>query len=112
MKGYLAELEKKSYLFLDPPPQAAGFRGAEGEATKGVDFPFVAPADAEAGGDEAAPAEAAVDDAVAEGAEEEEIERGLEEIEEAAPPQRGEPVDLAPSDDPAEPTNPAEPPSP
>src|SRR6185436_2544565 len=42
MKGYLADLEKKSYLYLDPPPQAAGFRGAEGEA-RGVEFPFVVP---------------------------------------------------------------------
>lgn len=41
MKGYLAELEQKSYLYLDPPPRAAGFRGAEGEASTGVEFPFV-----------------------------------------------------------------------
>ncbi|MDX1382938.1 MAG: SurA N-terminal domain-containing protein [Thermoanaerobaculia bacterium] len=31
MNEYLVDLEKKSYLFLDPPPEAAGFRTATGE---------------------------------------------------------------------------------
>jgi parvulin-like peptidyl-prolyl isomerase len=43
MKTYLAELEKKSYLYLDPPPEAAGFRTASGETPGNVEFPLVPP---------------------------------------------------------------------
>jgi parvulin-like peptidyl-prolyl isomerase len=43
LKAYLAELEKKSYLYLDPPAQAAGFRTASGETPLNVEFPVVAP---------------------------------------------------------------------
>jgi parvulin-like peptidyl-prolyl isomerase len=50
MEGYLAELEKKSYLYLDPPPQAAGFRTSTGETPSNVEFPFVAPGTIEESG--------------------------------------------------------------
>jgi parvulin-like peptidyl-prolyl isomerase len=105
MKGYLDELEKKSYLYLDPPPRAAGFRGAEGESSTGVDFPFVAPGTfAEQEGKKGKGAKnAKPTEAEAEGAEETEIERGLEEIEEKAPPDE-------PSEEIAPPTSPANPP--
>jgi parvulin-like peptidyl-prolyl isomerase len=103
MKGYLEELEKKSYLYLDPPPGAAGFRGADGEASTGVDFPFVAPgtfAEQEGkkgkGGKNAKPTEAE-----AEGAEETEIERGLEELEDEAPPEDEPREETAPPTSPA-----------
>ena len=103
MKGYLAELEKKSYLYLDPPPRAAGFRGAEGEATTGVEFPFVVPGtdrrDRPKGKGKDKDSKAT--EAEAEGAEEQEIERGLEEIEENAPPDDDEPEELAPPTSPA-----------
>ena len=100
MKGYLAELEKKSYLYLDPPPRAAGFRGADGEASGGVEFPFVVPGtidDTKKGKGK----DSKVTEAEAEGAEEQEIERGLEEIEENAPPEDDEPEELAPPTSPA-----------
>ena len=42
LKDYLAELEKKSYLYLDPPPEAAGFRSAAGETPLNVEFPLIA----------------------------------------------------------------------
>ncbi len=93
MKGYLAELEKKSYLYLDPPPQAAGFRGAEGEVTTGVEFPFVVPG--------------TIDEATKKGkdkgskatedeAEQREIEPDLEKIEVEVPPENVEPSSTFP----------------
>ena len=91
MKGYLAELEKKSYLYLDPPPRAAGFRGAEGEATTGVEFPFVAPGTIDETTKKGKDKDSKATEAEAEGAEEREIERDLEEIEEEAPPENDEP---------------------
>jgi parvulin-like peptidyl-prolyl isomerase len=134
MEGYLAELEKKSYLYLDPPPQAAGFR-ANVEGAGGRDFPFVVPsetADAEDGGKggkgkgkkdaavstvEAAAdrdaavdtaAEAAVERAVEEEAQEEGGDPAVEEeIEEWPPkPQTAQPVPLPPSEEPAPPSAP------
>ena len=45
LKSYLAELEQKAYLYLDPPPEAAGFRTASGETPLNVEFPLVAPTD-------------------------------------------------------------------
>jgi parvulin-like peptidyl-prolyl isomerase len=100
MKGYLADLEKKSYLFLDPPPQAAGFRGAEGEATTGVEFPFVVPG-TEPETKKGKGKDSKTSEAEAEGAEEQEIERGLEEIEENAPSDDDAPEELAPPTSPA-----------
>jgi hypothetical protein len=85
MKGYLADLEKKSYLYLDPPPRAAGFRGAEAEASTGVEFPFVVPGTIDEATKKGKGGKGSKEtEAEAEGAEETEIERGLEEIEENA----------------------------
>ena len=89
LKTYLAELEDKSYLYLDPPPQAAGFRTASGETPLSVEFPLVArdaagaapapetgaAAAAEADAADAAAREAAVEAAAAE-AETESLETG------------------------------------
>lgn len=47
IKEYLVELEEKSYLFLDPPPEAAGFRTSSGETPLNVDFAIFDPAAAE-----------------------------------------------------------------
>ncbi|HVR30893.1 MAG TPA: peptidylprolyl isomerase [Thermoanaerobaculia bacterium] len=44
LKSYLSELEAKSFLYLDPPPEAAGFRTASGEIPLNVEFPLMPPA--------------------------------------------------------------------
>jgi hypothetical protein len=104
MEGYLEELEKKSYLYLDPPPRAAGFRGEDGEANSGVDFPFVAPgtfaeqAGKKGKGGKGARGDAGPTEAEAAGAEETEIERGLEELEEDAPPEDDDLPEIEPDD--------------
>lgn len=98
MEGYLVELAKKSYLYLDPPPQAAGFRGGESESSTGIEFPFVVPSetatkDRDGGGKNGRKAkagaeatEAAAEDAAAEtpATEDAVIEEAREEAEEAA----------------------------
>jgi peptidyl-prolyl cis-trans isomerase SurA len=102
MKEYLVELEKKSYLYLDPPPQAAGFRSSSGEAPGGTEFTLIAPADDAAGAGEAKDGEATVgadaagDEDAAEAAEEGEIERDLEELEEETPPEDAPAPDAPP----------------
>jgi parvulin-like peptidyl-prolyl isomerase len=104
MEGYLEELEKKSYLYLDPPPRAAGFRGEDGEASSGVDFPFVAPgtfaeqAGKKAKGGKGARGDGGPTEAEAAGAEETEIERGLEELEDDAPPEDDDLPEIEPDD--------------
>ena len=39
--GYLVDLEETSYLFLDPPEAAAGFRTATGETPLSAEFPIL-----------------------------------------------------------------------
>jgi hypothetical protein len=112
MKEYLAELERKSYLYLDPPVQAAGFRSSTGEAPGGNEFPLVAPDTAATGDGSVAAGDTAVDDTAVddtavddtaadpEAAEEKEIERGLEEIEAETPPEDAPAPDAPPGSSP------------
>lgn len=70
LEEYLAELEEKAYLYLDPPAPAAGFRASSGKRRRDPDFPLLRPSDAED--------EELVGKAVEEAAEEATAEEALE----------------------------------
>ena len=77
------------------------FPRREGETTTGVEFPFVVPGHHGRHEERQGQGRLQGAEAEAEGAEEQEIERGLEEIEENAPPESDAPEELAPPTSPA-----------
>lgn len=76
MEEFLEDLEQRSYVRLDPPPEAADFRRAVREPME--ELPALQPEDATVAGDAAAAEETAAEDAAAEEVAEEVAEEAAE----------------------------------